>query len=155
MEQAESTARELHDAGHGGIDAAVAERARHGGSDRVAEQVPGERDRVDAQVEERAAGQVDAPVASVGIEDGQAEVGLDQERIADLAVEDALADVLHRRDEPGPHGLHEEAVVPAGGLDHLACLCRVDRERLLAQHVPARVERGDRHGVVVAVGEAM
>jgi hypothetical protein len=39
----------------------------------------------------------------------------------------------------------------AGGLDHLAGLRRVERERLLAQDVLAGVERGDGHFVVMAV----
>ena len=119
--------------------------------DRIAGEEPGERDRVDADVEHRAAGEVGAAVASIGVEDRDAEVGLHDLQLADLAVEHPLADLDHRRDEPGPHRFHQEAVVAARGIDHLTRLGGVEREGLLAQHVFAGIERGDRHGMVVAV----
>ena len=84
--------------------------------------------------------------------DGDAEVRLHHFQLADLAVEYPLADVDHGGMDHGPHRLHQEPIVPGRRLDHLAGLGRVDGEGLLAQHVLAGVEGGDRHRMVVAVG---
>ena len=90
-------------------------------------------------------------MSSVRIVDRDGKVGLDHLQLADLAIEHALADVDDRRDEPGPHRLHQEPIVATSGFDHLPSLGGIDGERLLAQHVLARIEGSDRHRVVMTV----
>jgi len=48
----------------------------------------------------------------------------------------------------------ENAVVGGSGGDHLACLCRVEGERLLAEYVLARRECSHGNGVVQGVGSS-
>ena len=71
----------------------------------------------------------------------------------DLAGFDAALDVDDRGDEPRPHRLHQEAVphrVPCRPSSR-ACAA-LTANRLLAEHVLARPQRGDGHLAVARVG---
>jgi hypothetical protein len=132
---------------------------------RLAEEQSQARDAVAADVHQRAAGQLPARANVLCVAEREGEVG---DRRADPA-DRAGAD--ERRDASGlgmgaeHEGLHEHAAGAVGGVERCLDLGRVARERLLAQHVLARLEAADRprdvqrvrqrhvDGVDVVVGE--
>ena len=91
------------------------------------------------------------------------EARLHEERLADAPVIEQVTQRSVGRKEARPHGFHEEALLRFGSRDHLVRLRRVERERLLAEHVLAggeeqqrvgrmtRMRRGDVHGIDVGV----
>ncbi len=104
---------------------------------------------VDAEVEERAAALGEVEMTARGIDRAaKAEVRLDQQRFADLARAEDVAQRAVRREETRPHRLHDEAVPGTRRVDHVLRLRGVQRERLLAQHVLARFHGEDRVGRV-------
>lgn len=127
----------------------VAERPHLGGR---AEQQAGEGDRVDAEVEQGAAGQGRLLETPGRAGDREPEARLDGPQLADLAGLHPAGDLDDGRQEPRPHGLHQEAPVASGRRHHLPRLTCVHRERLLAHHVTACPEGGHGHGPVLAVG---
>ena len=111
-----------------------------------------ERDRVDAEVEERAAGQrrVEQTRRRVVLEElavvrGQSDHGADLPGVHDLVQRG------HVRQEAGPHRLHHEHPALPGGREHLLGLGHVAGERLLDQHVLARLDGQQRVVTVLGV----
>ena len=100
-------------------------------------------DRVASGVHERPAPEVPAVADVARSQQWEAEVRLEMQDRADLArVED--------RPQPGEQrmvaiveGLDEHTTRPLGGPGHRFCLGDARRERLLAEHVLARLERAD------------
>ena len=109
-------------------------------------------DRVDAEIEQCTTGQVGASVASIGGGDVEGKVSVDGEYFADCAIGDAALKFDVARNEPGPHRLHQKAMVTTRCSDHFGGLRRVDGEGLLTEHVLPGVKRGNGHVAMVAVG---
>ena len=72
------------------------------------------------------------------------EVGLDEAGFADHAVVEQFDELAVGRQEPRPHRLHQEQAAFACGVDHPTSLGGVQRERLLAEHVLARLQEHER-----------
>ncbi len=121
-------------------------------------------DRVDAEIEQCATALREVEVAMGGDHLGTpTKARLDEERLADARVIEQVTQRSVGRKEARPHGFHEEALLRFGSRDHLVRLRRVERERLLAEHVLAggeeqqrvgrmtRMRRGDVHGIDVGV----
>ena len=72
------------------------------------------------------------------------EVGLDEAGFADHTIVEQLDELAVGRQEPRPHRLHQEQAAIACGVDHPTTLRSVQRERLLAQHVLARLQEHER-----------
>ncbi len=127
------------------VDAGVGEDGRGGDRVRRAEQVEGKRHGVHAKVEERPAaeGRVEE---SVGRVDGlrHADVGPEQVHVAeDAFFVDEAVDVVHDREEAGPHRLHQKLIVPPGGVDEPFGLRGVQGEGFLAEDgVPGLQRQG-------------
>ena len=109
------------------------------------------RERVDPEVQERAAAGVEVPEPVVGVVGhGEREVGVNTADFADGAVVDALDRPEVRGVEAHPHRFHQEAVVGLRGGGHVVDLGDVEGDRLLDEHVFARFEEQD--GVVHVTG---
>ena len=104
-----------------------------------------ELERVDAEVEQPAATAmgVEQPVRRVD-RHPEAEVGFDQQRFADATAVEDVDERPVRWQEPAPDRVHEEQAVRSRRVHHLPRLARVQRKRLLTEHVLAGVERRDR-----------
>ena len=129
-----------------GVDARWG-RASRGRDDRGrrAEDVPCERDRVDAEVEERAAAEFERVEAVARVaRDLLRVVGEHRADLAERAAADELAHADHVREVARPHRLHREQ--PAFGRDiaNGGRLGAGQRERLLDEDVLAVLEREDR-----------
>ena len=72
------------------------------------------------------------------------EVGLDEAGFADHIVVEQFDQLAVRRKEPRPHRLHQEQTAVTCRVDHPTSLSSVQRERLLAQHVLARLQEHER-----------
>ena len=141
----------VQDGGHELVDTALTDVALGHDPVRGPEHQGAELDRVDAEVQHApsAEGEVEEAVRRIERRP-EAEVGLDQDRVADAALLEHPGEGLVRREEAGPDRLHQEQPTGAGGVDHLSTLCGVERERLLAQDVLARLE--EEKGVVHVAG---
>lgn len=153
MEQAAAALGAGDEDGLLGVDALVGEAA--GGGDRVdaTEREARERRRIDAEVEERAAGQrrVGQALRATGVE-GLAVIGEDVLDLTQKTVLEALADDVDAGEEAGPHGLHREQALGLRGVEDVLGLGGVARERLLDEDVLAGVEGEQGLGVVLGVG---
>ena len=108
---------------------------------------------VDADVQQRAAGQRRAEDAAVGVVGrGEAEARLQPVQRAETAVAQPGRELLVGRQETRPDGFHQEAPVRARGLDQAAAHLLVGHQRLLAQHRLAGAQRGQDGLVVLAMG---
>ena len=106
-----------------------------------AEQQRAQLERVDPEVEQPAATEVQAKEPVLRIQrPAKAEVGLDEYRLADPATGDDVDQVPVGGEEPAPDGLHEEQSSAPSHLDHFAGLAGVERQRLLTEHVLARLQ---------------
>ena len=93
---------------------------------------------IDPQVQQRAAAQCGREQPAPRIERRvEPEIGHHRAHLADGPVPRQLAGADHRRQEPGPHGLHQHHAGGAGRGDHAFDLRRVQGQGLLAQHVLA------------------
>ena len=109
------------------------------------EDVPGERDRVDAEVEQGAAAEIEVVEAVGGIgRDLLRVVGEHRADVAERTRGDELADADHVRQVAGPHRLHREQTRSGGDVAHGGGLGAGEREGLLDEHVLAVLEREDR-----------
>ena len=135
------------------VDAGVGERALRVDGLRVAQQHLRERDRVDREVEHRAAadGRVEEAVGRVRV-GLHAQLALHRADLAERAVGDQLAQPHDDGLEAGPHGLHGERAGRRGQLDDLPRGLRRDRERLLHEDRLARPQRRERDRAVLGVG---
>ena len=147
------------------VDTAVAHVSETADRVGLAQEPPGERERVDAHVEKGAASLLVAPEPVVGVgRHGEREVGADPTNLADVARLDPGQRLHVGGVEPHPHRFHEEAAVGFGGGDHPIGLRRVERDRFLDQHMLARavkhhglghvdgVDAGHIHDVDVGIG---
>ena len=109
-------------------------------------------ERVDAEVEERAAAleRVEQPVLGID-RHPEPEVGIDLQRRADAAARQHVDQRPVRREVAAPDRLHEEAAVGVGRRDHPLRLGGVEGEGLLAQDVLAGLEASDRIRLVARV----
>ena len=115
----------------------------------AAEQPARQGERVDAEVEQRAAGELGGEQATAWIERRrEAEAGLDELEVADAALRQPVAHRVVDGKEARPHRLHEETLGRGGRVDHLGELCGVDGDRLLAQHRGPGGEGRDRRRAV-------
>jgi hypothetical protein len=136
------------DAGEGGIG------ERHDPV-RRAEHHRGERDRIDPEVEQRAPAQLGREQAEVAVlGEPLPVIGAHGGDLAQRALREQPPDLHDPRQEAGPHRLHEEQALGAGGGDQLLRLGGVHRERLLDQHRLARAQREQRVRVVHRVRRA-
>ena len=122
-------------------------------SARRAQHVVRERHGVDAEVQQRAARELGRVEPVRGVEREElAVVGRHVDDLTDLTARDHSAQRRDVRQEPRPHGLHDEHARGPGGVEDLARLGLVARERLLDQDVLARGDGQQRVVAVVRVG---
>lgn len=89
----------------------------------LAEEVGGQEEGVDADIEEGAAAEAEIIEATFGVEGGEeAEIGADVLEGSELAFGDDLVNLFGHGQEAGPHGFHEEGAVASCGVDHLGDL---------------------------------
>ena len=112
----------------------------------------GQGDRVDAEVEDRAATEreVEEPARRVEVA-LRAEVGLHQQHLPDVTGCDEVTEVGDGRLEARPHGLHAEHPGGAGGGDHLLGPGQRGREGLLDQQRRPGLDGGEGEVVVLGV----
>ena len=149
----DGSAREFHR--HDGVlvDARLADARHRRHRRRRAEHEVRQLHRVAPEVEERAAAErgIEQPV--VGLHLGaEAEGALDAEDLADGLVVEQRPQGPVRGEETAPERLHREAPAPGGELGDARRFLLVDGERLLAEHVLARLERERHVGGVAGVG---
>jgi hypothetical protein len=100
-----------------------------------AEDHRGQRDRVDPDIQQRAATQRGIEQAALRVEAGaKAKINLDHAHFADCLGRQQLAQPNHVRQKARPHRLHQKHAARPCGRDHRLGLASIDRERLLAQH---------------------
>ena len=109
-----------------------------------------EGDRVDAEVEQRAAREV-GPVHAGHVGELLAVVGDHRGDVADHSGLDGLAQLVHVRQVARPHGLHDEDACLLGGRENGLGLRRVLGKGLLDEDVLAGLDGLDRGLVVVVV----
>ena len=133
---------------HGGdvlVDAERSDEAGGGDARRCAEDQRRQLHRVHAEVEQPASATSRIPQPMVGVSGHDvSEVGLDEAGFADHTVVEQLDELAVGRQEPRPHRLHQEQTAIACGVDHPTPLRGVQGERLLAQHVLARLQEHER-----------
>jgi hypothetical protein len=119
---------------------------------RCAEHQVGQRDRVDAEVEQCAAAEHRRAQAVAGWEvAGESEVRLHRGRAADHTVVDHRQHPPYRRIAARPHGLHEEHTGRPGGVDQRRGRGAIERDRLFDQHRAPGPDAGQRRGEVGGV----
>ena len=131
------------------INAGRADPAPGRDFDDRAQQVAGQRHRIDGAVQQRPAAlcRIKQTCGRIGLV-GQAETAAQAAAFADLA---ALQDLFHRRhqrQEPGPHRLHAEHSCRRCRRGDPARRCGIRRKRLFDQHRLARRNRGQRMGLM-------
>ena len=135
-----------------GAELRIEVEARHDPGRLGAEDVAGGQDRVAADVVERAAAR--RLVADVvGVEQAIGEEGLDRARFPDRARARDLARAPPLRMVAHHERLGDELAGPRARGDQRLRLVGVKRDRLLAQHVLAGLQRADRPGDVQLVGQ--
>jgi hypothetical protein len=109
------------------------EGADRGDGDVVIEKRRGQSDRIDPQVEQRAATERPVIKAMFGVGGIESEpvIGEDGDDLSDRARVDNLAKLAHVRQESRPHGLHDEDAVTLGQFEQLFRLPCVQGEGLL------------------------
>ena len=80
-----------HDPTEQAVDTLIRQPAERLDLDGFTEQEASDRQRIDAEVEQRAAGEVGAPVSSVLVEHRNGEVRVDADHLADRAVGDPVS----------------------------------------------------------------
>jgi hypothetical protein len=98
-------------------------------------------DRVAAQVHQRAPSERELIADVVRVVDRNREGGVDAPQCADRVLLDELEESQHQRVVAVVKGLHEHASHVVGASNHPLGLARIPGERLLAEHVLARIER--------------
>ena len=149
----------------GRVDAEVGQRALRRDALEAAEHVVGERDRVDAEVEQRPAGQLGLGQPGRAARPEQlAVVGVDDHDLAQGAGVDGAPDDVVVRQVAAPHRLGGQQPRRLRGGQHLVGLAQAAGERLLHEHRLAGAQReegvlvvlavraGDVHGIHVGVG---
>ncbi len=111
-----------------------------------------ERQRVDAEVQQRAAAELRCAHPVPGRERaGHPEVRRDVPQFADRPVGHQLDDAPDRGVGPHPHRLHQEDPTGTGQADQILGGGHIEGERLLAEHRPAGVQAYRGRGVVCRV----
>jgi hypothetical protein len=107
------------------------------------QQVVGEGDRVDPEVQEGPATDAQVVEAVRGVvAELLGVVGVERVDRTETTAGDHLADEGHVGEEPRPHRLHDEQPPPGSVVHHSPCLGSVDGEGLLHQHVLPGPQRG-------------
>ena len=141
------------DGGYLLVDSGLADPPLSGHAGGCAENQGGELHRVHAQIE-------DPPTAPLGVVQPvvrierlvESKVGLYQLGLADGLLTQQVGQHPIGGEEPAPHGLHQQQSPLPGGIDHALALVPVERERLLAQHGLARLQKHERILLVAGLG---
>ncbi len=80
----------------------------------------------------------------------EAQIRNDPMHSAQFAILNHFPNLDAQREKPSPHRFHQKQLLLPGRLDQFLRLRRIDRERLLAQYMFARLKT--QHGILVVVG---